>query len=225
MATQDWLKSAFSSGYRSGNILSWVPGRVRFDAERISGGSYRRVFLKAVQPYITETSTVLELGPGSGDWTRAILSRVVRGRVITVDYQDVRPWLKPERYGDRLECLQVQDNSFDSIEDGAIDFFWSLGVLCHHSTKDIREIFANARKKMRPSAYACHQYGDWNKLDQFGWQRGRIPVEFRDKSDDEIWWPRNSEQRMREIAEETGWTVLSGDLGLLKRDGLILLRA
>ncbi|WP_204106192.1 MULTISPECIES: class I SAM-dependent methyltransferase [Spirulina sp. CCY15215] len=224
MPTINWLKKEFYYGYSSGNILSLIPDRRRRNDEQKSGGSYRRVFYRAILPHITTKSVVLELGPGSGSWSRAILKYIPNGKLLTVDFQNVTEWLQPQNYQGRLECYQVNDRTFSCIEDNSIDFFWSFGVLCHNNIEHIQEILAHALPKIKPQGFACHQYGDWNKLEIFGWKKGGVPLNFKETSDDEIWWPRNSKSTMKQIAEDIGWSVIDGDLGLLKRDGIILLQ-
>ena len=109
-----------------------------------------------------------------------ILKQIPDGRLFTVDFQDVEKWLQPERYDGRLVCNQVADNSFDCIEDGSIDFFWSMGVLCHNNQDHISEILANALPKIKPGGIACHQYSDWDKLNEYGlgtgWHSCRLPA-------------------------------------------------
>jgi SAM-dependent methyltransferase len=224
MPTLDWLKSEFKYGYDSGNVLSRIPGRVRFNEERAAGGSYRKLFLQAAVPYLRKDSRVLELGPGRGSWSRALLEFIPDGELHTVDFQDVTQWLKPKRYGGRLICHRVSDNSFSGLPDLYFDFFWSFGVLCHNEIASIRDSLSNARRKLKPQAYAVHQYGDWEKLERFGWAKGRVPVEFKDKPDSEIWWPRNSQASMIAAAEAAGWEVVTADLDLVRRDSIILLR-
>ncbi len=225
MPTTDWLKKEFDYGYDSGNVLALLPGKIRRGEEQRIGGSYRRVFKRAIQPFLQPDSTVLELGPGNGSWSRAILKHIPNGKLITVDYQDVTQWLNPERYDGRLVCHQVEDNSFSCVEDESIDFFWSMGVLCHNNRKHIGEILTSARAKMRPGRYACHQYANWDKLNRFGWRRGGVPAEFRQLSDDEIWWPRNNQQEMVQLSKAAGWNIVKPDMRLLRRDGLIQLRS
>lgn len=224
MPTLSWLQQEFSYGYDSGNILSLISCRARRAEEERSGGSYRRVFKKALQPHLLPDAKVLELGPGKGSWSRAILRHIPEGELHTVDFQDVTPWLKPGDYSGRLICHRVQDNSFDGLPDGYFDVFWSFGVLCHNEASSIREILNRARSKMKPGAIAVHQYGNWEKLETFGWDRGGVPQEFKSKTDEEIWWPRNDQRLMSKLAIEAGWEVLSADLDLLQRDSLILLR-
>ncbi|HVN45310.1 MAG TPA: class I SAM-dependent methyltransferase [Steroidobacteraceae bacterium] len=189
------------------------------------GGSYREVFHRAVLPYLARDSKVLELGPGSGSWTRAILSHVPRGEVHTIGFQDVRRWIGPVPGSGRLVCHQVSDNSFTVVPDDTFDFFWSFGVLCHNNLEHIREIFRNALPKMKPGAHAAHEIGDWRKLDQLGWRwRWGVPARFKSMPDDAIWWPRNSAEDTCRVAEEEGWQVVERDLGLLRRDSLCVFR-
>lgn len=224
MPTLNWLRREFNYGYDSGNILSLIPDRVRHSEERKSGGSYRRVFKNGLLPYLRADSKVLELGPGRGSWSRAILKYIPRGELHTVDFQDVSQWLDPPVYGGRLICHQVQDNTFNELPEDYFDVFWSFGVLCHNEAPSILEILRSTRRTMKRGAVSLHQYGDWEKLDQFGWSRGGVPQDFRAKSDQEIWWPRNSQTAMAKLAVEAGWEVVRADLDLLRRDSLILLR-
>ncbi|HET9330036.1 MAG TPA: hypothetical protein VFO23_05880, partial [Steroidobacteraceae bacterium] len=69
MPTLDALRKLFPRGYNSGNVLSRIPGPRRIIEQVRVGASYREVFFRAVIPYITPDSKVLELGPGSGSWT------------------------------------------------------------------------------------------------------------------------------------------------------------
>jgi SAM-dependent methyltransferase len=202
--TLDWLKGAFPSGYDSGNVLSVIPNLRRLHEELKIGGSYPRVFKQAVLPYLRPDARVLELGPGRGAWSRAMLRYLPRGELHTVDFQDVTPWLKPAQYGGRLVCHKVEDNSFADLPTDYFDFIWSFGVLCHNNQSSIAGVLANTLKKMKPGAYAVHHFSDWKKLESFGWRRGRVPIEFKDLPDDEIWWPCNDKSSMRKLAMASG---------------------
>lgn len=224
MPTLDWLKQEFDYGYDSGDILSIAPDIIRAEEEKKIGGSYREVFFKAVLPYLGHGSKVLELGPGRGSWTRAMLECLPKVQVHTIDFQDVGKWLKPEDYGGRLVCHQVEDNSFDCLENTYFDYLWSFGVLCHCNIEHIREILSNTLPKVKPNGVAVHQYGDWVKLERYGWEKGGIPLGFKDQPDDDIWWPRNNQQTMSDVATATGWRVVTADLGLVQRDSIMVMK-
>jgi hypothetical protein len=229
MTTTQHLRNLFSAGYDSGDVLKRLPDRRRRHEERLIGGSYRRFFMRAVRPELRDSSMVVELGPGSGSWTRALLRFLPRGQVQAVDFVDTSDWLSEDDYDGRLVCHQVQDNSFDFLPDETFDFFFSFGVLCHNTTGAIGEVLGNALAKMRPGGTAVHQYGDWQKLERLGWEDDRhgVPAAYRDLPDDHEWqlWPRNDPATMAAISREAGWIVEEPDLDLFRRDSVIRLRA
>lgn len=224
MPTLDWLRREFNYGYDSGDVLAWFPNGVRRKEQASAGGSYRRVFNAAALPHLRPDQVVMELGPGRGSWSRALLRYLPEGQLHTFDFQDVTPWLQPERYAGRLICHHISDNAFADVADSSFDFGWSFGVLCHNNTAQIELVLRNLLPKFKPGALAVHQYGDWQKLERYGWERGCVPREFRDKPDDEIWWPRNDQATMRRVVENAGWKVLNADLGLLQRDSIMLMQ-
>jgi hypothetical protein len=105
-----------------------------------------------------------------------------------------------------------------------LDFFWSFGALCHNDARSIETILKNSLRKVKPGCVAVHHYGDWEKLERFGWERGSIPVRFKNEPNDQIWWPRNNQNVMSSLARETGWIVVNPDLDLIRRDSIIVLR-
>lgn len=224
MATVEWLKQEFHYGYDSGNVLLPEPDAVRASEEKVFGGSYRRVALEAMAPFLRGDTKALELGPGKGSWTNALLKFLPQGEVHVLDFQDVRPWLRPETFAGRLVCHVVRDNSFCEVPEGYFDFFWSFGVLCHCNVALIEVILANSLSRLKPGGEAVLQHGDWKKLERFGWEKGGVPLEFKELPDDKMWWPRNDTDTMVRLALRTGWEVLVPDMDLSGRDGMIRLR-
>lgn len=226
MPTQDWLKKEFGYGYDSGDVLSLFPNAVRRKEEKAIGGSYRKVFRKGLLPFLRNDSKILEIGPGRGSWSRAILKHIPQGELHTVDFQNVEEWLQPERYNGRLRCHKIEDNSdYDRIfQNDYFDICWSFGVLCHNNLDKIESILSYTLTKVKKDGHAIHQHSDWDKLERYGWERGGVPTDFRNKPDDEIWWPRNNQVEMSEAAKRAGWKVVTPDLGLLERDSIIVLQ-
>jgi hypothetical protein len=226
MPTKEWLEQEFKYGYDSGDVLYIIPNSRRRHEEKLIGGSYRKVFLKALRPLLRPDSRVLEIGPGRGSWSRAILKYIPEGELHTVDFQIVDQWLNPEKYKGRLKYHKIKENSdyANLFKNEYFDIFWSFGVICHNNLDQVEDILRQTFTKVRKAGYALHQYGDWNKLKQYGWVKGGIPINFKNKSDDEIWWPRNNQLKMAETVGRTEWNVINLDLGLLDRNSLILLQ-
>ncbi|WP_026072283.1 class I SAM-dependent methyltransferase [Nodosilinea nodulosa] len=226
MPTQDWLKKEFGYGYDSGNVLSIFPSSVRRKEERAIGGSYRKVFRQGLLPFLKPNSKILEIGPGRGSWSKAILQHIPQGELHVVDFQNVESWLQPSRYPGRLYCHQIEDSSaYDRIfDDDYFDVCWSFGVLCHNNLDKIEDVLTQTIPKVKENGYAIHHYGDWEKLENYGWEKGGVPLEFRDKQDDEIWWPRNAQSQMTAAAQRAGWKVINADLGLVQRDSIAVLQ-
>lgn len=225
MPSLEWMRQEFDYGYSSGNVLADPPDPHRLKEEAMIGGSYRRVFLDIVAPLLRPDMTVLELGPGGGSWTRALLEHLPEGRLHTVDFQDIGRWIDIPSYNGRLVHHQVQDNEFTSVSDGSFDFFFTWGVICHWAQGDIEHILRRVKPKMKPGAQAVLNYAAWEKLDRYGWERGGVPVSFQSLPDEEMWWPRNSVAEMSDLCRRAGWTVLAADLNAVERDGVIHLRA
>jgi len=224
MPTLDWLKNEFRYGYESGDVLSIFPDKVRKNEEIAAGGSYKKVFKVGASAYLKPHYKILEIGCGKGTWTRALLKKIPKGELTAIDFQEASSWLRPEIYKHRLKVIQIFDNSFKELPDNYFDFFWSFGVLCHNNSENISIILKNSLSKMKTGGIAVHQYGAWEKLERFGWERGRVPINFKDKPDNEIWWPRNTIYNMKNISEQTGWNVICPDLNILQRDGIIILQ-
>ena len=147
MATTEWLRKAWKYGYTSGNITSKVPNLFRLFDELKCGGSYRKVFLECVLPYIGNDSRILELGPGRGSWTKAMIEYIPNGEIHVIDYANVSKWMKSIMKKARVYCHRVSNNGpYDFLEDDYFDFFWSFGVLCHNDTVQIEEILHNTIK-------------------------------------------------------------------------------
>ncbi len=224
MPTQEFIRNEFSYGYSSGNILSDTPDPVTAKEEAAIGGRYKDVFMSVVAPYLKPGSRILELGPGRGSWTLAMLEQGPECEIHTVDFQDLGRWINIPALKGRLVHHQVeQGHSFAPVPKLHFDFFFAWGVLCHWGQADIQRILTGALTCMKPGARAIVQYAAWEKLDAYGWERGGVPESFRTQDDKDIWWPRNSVSEMVNLCRNAGWSVLKADCGIVQRDGVALL--
>ncbi|MBF0233896.1 MAG: class I SAM-dependent methyltransferase [Desulfamplus sp.] len=223
MPSDEWLKKEFHYGYSSGDIIAKdVVDKLRNNEESKIGGSYHQV-ASYLSSFINANSKVLELGPGRGSWSKVILNKLsVKGVLHTIDFQDVSQWLDPKRKDNRIVCHKVDSFNYSFLPDDYFDLFWSFGVLCHNNIDNIYTIFNQAYSKLKKQAVLIHQYSDWNKLENYGWDKGSIPIKFKHMRDIDIWWTRNNSICMQTILEACGYEIKEIDTGLLQRDGMFL---
>jgi hypothetical protein len=125
MTTQEFLATfttVWKGGYYEGNPL-----------DAMSPSSYGVVgynsilyttYLACIRPYVTESSTVLEIGPGRGAWTKAILARQPR-KIYAVDAAPPDHTGFWEYVGEdtRLTYITAKDFSLDGVPEQSADFF------------------------------------------------------------------------------------------------------
>ena len=133
----------------------WQDGYFEGDPlDRMSRSSYRgigynsvlyTVYVACVKPFVKAGTSVLEIGPGRGAWTKAILNRNPK-QIIAIDATSA------ERTGfwdyvgrdPRVKYHTAEDFSLKEVPDGSIDYFFSFGVFCHippqFSTEYIRNL-------------------------------------------------------------------------------------
>ncbi|MBN2964466.1 hypothetical protein JWV37_06720 [Sulfurospirillum sp. T05] len=222
MPTLEWLKKEFHYGYTSGNMVK-NSDEIREREERKIGGNYIEIVQKLLVSHIQPNFSVLELGPGRGSWSQVILSLLNRdGKFTTLDFQDVSKWINSVEDGPKVEHFQIDSFDYSFLKNDEFNFFWSFGVLCHNNIDSIYQIFHNIYPKMKKGAILIHQYADWEKLENFGWEKGGVPPAFKEKMDNEIWWPRNNQKAMRAILEGNGYEVLAIDCNLVQRDSIFI---
>lgn len=203
MPKLEWLRSEWSAGYSSGSLAN-PHDPLRQEEELKVGGRFADVISQAIVPYVRDGANIIELGHGRGSWTRVLLDLVPNGTVHTLDFQDVTQWIDPADYGGRFVCHRGAAFDYGALPDGFFDFFYSFGVLCLNDASQRLAILKAALPKMRLDGWAVHQYGDWTKLDSFGWDNGGRPSRFKTMHDDRIWWPRNDADAMAETASLAG---------------------
>jgi len=81
--------------------------------------------------HVTPDSVVLELGPGTGRYTRHVLPRC--REMILVDYSKVVcDWLRRYLQGKgRIQIHHIDKPAFSLVPDGSVDFAFAYGVFEH----------------------------------------------------------------------------------------------
>lgn len=107
-----------------------------------------------IQPNVARSSTVLELGPGHGRWTKEMAP--LCGHLVLVD-------LSPRCIGHcqsllrgRPEVTFIVNNGKDlaGVPDGSVDFVWSYDVFVHISPAEIEGYLSEINRVLRPKRRA-----------------------------------------------------------------------
>lgn len=159
-------------------------GRLRYWTQRILGTPpLRRIFVKIlgkdffrlppgdlsyvvkayIEPNVTSGSTVLEIGPGGGRWTKYLLHArtivLVELNPIFFDYLNDRfPGVK-----EKFRCYQTAGDELNGIESASVDFVFTFGTFVHLEPEVIQSYLQHIERVLRPGGMATLQYADKTK--------------------------------------------------------------
>ncbi len=113
-----------------------------------------------------QDQTALEIGCGSGRWTRELLVPNFK-QVICLD---VIP--RPKELPDTVRFIELgeRDYSCGGLPDASVDFVYSYGVFCHLFESDIQTYLLNIRRVLKPGCRALLMFGKcWPGVENSGW--------------------------------------------------------
>ena len=113
------------------------------------------------------SSVVIEIGPGRGAWTKAILSRGVE-KIYAIDAAT------PEHTGfwdyigksDRVDYFVATDFTLREVPDDCADYFFSFGVFCHIAPEHSKEYITSLHRKMRAGSNGFLMIADFSKYNK-----------------------------------------------------------
>ncbi|MCH7951742.1 class I SAM-dependent methyltransferase [Patescibacteria group bacterium] len=117
---------------------------------------------KMMKKYITEGSTVLEIGPGAGRWTEILLKRVKQLLVADISERCLK--ICKERFKDRsnIEYFLIKDGGLNFIRTNSTDYIWSYDVFVHMNPTDIERYLAEFHRILKPNGVAIiHHAGTY----------------------------------------------------------------
>ncbi len=187
-------------------------------------------YLECIEPYVMGKD-VLEIGPGQGGWSRAILSRYPRSFTcvdgLSAEHNEF--W-KHVGYRDNARYVQVSDFSLSQIADDSIDYVFSFGAFCHISPLLIREYLKNLYPKLRHGAQCFIAYADYAKYaEYYAKQYGDINPNIVVEDEFEHYhqppgcgrWYHLGIDRAEAMLSELGYTVISADMQANERDPIM----
>jgi len=222
------MQQLFGYGYDSGDIEKGLADPLILQEFRDTGANYKVIFDELIKPRLLPGSTVLEIGPGRGSWTKAVLDSLPDGTLYAIDRLPLEESIRQRcpGAGDRLRFVKTDSNDYSLFPNGAIDFAFSFGVFVHLPLREIETILTRLRPKLRIGGEIILQYSNWDKLDNWGWEKARIPAWFREHPNHpDVWWTRNNCETMRRLSERSGYSILSLDLGHFRSCSVLHLKA
>lgn len=120
-----------------------------------------KVVDKYIRPYLTPGTTVLEIGPGGGRWTRYLVSAK---KLILVDLNaEFFAGLKELFPKANLEFYQPQGCDLRGVPDDTVDFVFTFGTFVHVEPEGIHEYLLEIRRVLRSGGIASVQYAEKRK--------------------------------------------------------------
>lgn len=186
-------------------------------------------YLKCIIPYVFDKD-VLELGPGRGAWSRAILSLKPKSfqclDALPAEYNCFWDNIKKM---ENIHYHQIFDLSLSEIQDNSIDYVFSFGTFCHISPLLIQVYLQNLYPKLRNGAKCMIMYADFDKKNHYSAKYNQIN-EYGAKEDALSYYRKNpvpgawyhmGKERMQHTLTEIGYNVISADVEANNRDPIV----
>ena len=194
-------------------------------------------YAECIKPFVNGNTNVLEIGPGRGAWSRAII-KLNPCSLICIDALSAEHnqfWNFVGNYKN-ITYFQIKDFLLNELKDDSIDFVFSFGTFCHISPLMCYEYFKNLYKKLRSGAQGFIMYADFDKKCKFA-STYNMP-QMCDKKHDELWlyqyektsdfigpgWYHLGIDRAQAMFEELGYEVINKDVNINERDPILHFR-
>jgi cyclopropane fatty-acyl-phospholipid synthase-like methyltransferase len=146
-----------------------------------------------LRPYVSPQTTVVEIGPGGGRWTRYMAAAK---QIYAVDYhQELLDELKSNIASDNMIFVKNDGDNFPGIPSASVDFVFSFGTFVHLDRDIIDRYLYNLKPLLKPEANVVLHYADKSKL------LAKINRSFSD----------NDRDRMRKLVLSHGYSVYEED--------------
>ncbi len=152
----------WEGGYYEGNPLDplgWSSyGPIGF----ISG--LHATYLRCIKPYVNGKTVALEIGPGRGAWTQALLPAREIWALDALSAEHNGFWdFIPRAEEKKVKYLHVQDFSCRELPQNHFNYMFSFGALCHVSFEGIEESARNIYPMLKKGAACFWMIADYKK--------------------------------------------------------------
>lgn len=154
-------------------------------------------------PYLSPNTTVVEIGPGGGRWTRYMLNAK---HIYAVDYhQELLRELKSRFGTTNITYVKNNGDDFPDIQDGSIDFLFTFGTFVHLDVDIIDRYLRNIKPLLKQASNVVIQYSDKTK-----------PLGKSNKG-----FSENDPDKMRELILSHGYSIYEEDVQTLWHSSIV----
>jgi SAM-dependent methyltransferase len=120
--------------------------------------------------------TTLEIGPGAGRWSEALLARA--DRLVLVDVTDRALELCRARLdgAEHVTYVRTPGAELPGVEDGSVDAVWSFDAFVHIAPVDVARYLEEIARVLRPGGVAVVHHAGGGAASRLGW---RAPMSAR----------------------------------------------
>jgi len=128
-------------------------------------------------PHLSPDKVLLELGPGTGRYTRHLLGRVSK-LILVDDSRRVVAWLS-EYLRDKRECeiFLAEDCSLGFVADGSVDLTFATGVFEHLSLEQFYLYLHAFFRVLRGGGVVVLNFDNFQSRDGFAWFQKWLPAD------------------------------------------------
>jgi phospholipid N-methyltransferase len=210
MAEQEFgrqFSEAWEGGYFEGDPLDSM-GESTYGVYGYNSSLFT-IYLACIRPHVGSKTVALEIGPGRGAWSKAILERDC-AHLYAVDAapaEHTRFWDYVGR-DKRATYIVAEDFDLGEVPDSSIDFFFSFGVFCHLRPAMCESYIQSLARKMRVGANGFLMYADFDKYNYCLDNADRTSLKrFFDHQTRKVWRPVK-------WAYSGTWRLFSGKMDL-----------
>jgi len=122
-------------------------------------------YLCCIKPYINDQTVALEIGPGRGAWTKALLNSK---EVYALDAlpEEHNRFFEHLGYPKNVKYFQVQDFECKVLPNDHFNYMFSFGCLCHVSFDGIKQYAINLYPKLKQGSNCFWMIADYDKYNK-----------------------------------------------------------
>jgi hypothetical protein len=120
------------------------------------------IYLRCIKPYVNSETIALEIGPGRGAWTKALLPSKEIWALDAVSARDNK-FFEYVGNSQNVKYFQVKNLDCQMLPEDYFNYMFSFGCLCHVSFQGITEYAKNLFSKLKKGTNCFWMIADYRK--------------------------------------------------------------